>query len=190
MARRPRRTAVTKSLRRVRRAAAGNTGAVRPVSGRQFGTTPTTACGNDRAAGAGAHALSKPVSPRPATVVRLERALALTHGCPSPDCELDDDALPTTPTGCESWLVSESSPDRARDATPTSEPHATTPAPFSDTRIRGCRDTGQNDRADVTAGAAGRPRYRVGACPSLARLVADHLAILVARLLVGGSPPC
>jgi len=87
----PRRTAVTKSSRRVSRAAAGSTGAVRFASGRQFGTAPATACGDDGAAGTGTHAQPKPMGPRPATIVRLERALALAHGCPSPgDRDLGD----------------------------------------------------------------------------------------------------
>ena len=53
-------------------------------SGRQLTATLATPRSNDGAPGTGAHAQAEPVSPRAATVVRLERALALGHGCRSP----------------------------------------------------------------------------------------------------------
>jgi len=84
-ARRPRRTAVAKSSRRVNRVAAGNNGTdPRNASGRQLRTALAAPGRDDRTARAGAHAQPEPVGPRAATVVRLERALALTHGCHSP----------------------------------------------------------------------------------------------------------
>ena len=53
-------------------------------SGRQFAATLAAPRGHDGAPGAGPHAQPEPMSPRAATVVRLERALALGHGCRSP----------------------------------------------------------------------------------------------------------
>jgi hypothetical protein len=53
-------------------------------SGRQFAATFAAARRHDGAPGAGPHAQPEPMSPRAATVVRLERALALGHGCRSP----------------------------------------------------------------------------------------------------------
>ncbi len=53
-------------------------------SGRQFDATLATPGRQDRAPGAGTHAQPEPVGPRAATVVRLERTLALAHGCRSP----------------------------------------------------------------------------------------------------------
>jgi hypothetical protein len=55
-------------------------------SGRQLTATLATPRSDDGAPGTGAHAQAEPVSPRAATVVRLERALALGHGCRSPRC--------------------------------------------------------------------------------------------------------
>jgi hypothetical protein len=92
-ARRPRRTAVAKSSRRVSRVAAGNNGTdPRNASGRQLRTALAAPGRDDRTARAGAHAQPEPVGPRAATVVRLERALALTHGCHSPGagCSVGD----------------------------------------------------------------------------------------------------
>ncbi len=53
-------------------------------SGRQFAAALAASRGDDGAPRPGAHAQPEPVSPRTATVVRLERALALGHGCRSP----------------------------------------------------------------------------------------------------------
>ncbi len=86
-ARRPRFTAVAKSSRRVRRAAAGSNGGRDPGaggSGRQLAATLEAPRSDDGAPGTGAHPQPEPVGPRAATVVRLERALALGHGCRSP----------------------------------------------------------------------------------------------------------
>ncbi len=53
-------------------------------SGRQLAATLEAPRSHDGAPGTGAHPQPEPVSPRAATVVRLERALALGHGCRSP----------------------------------------------------------------------------------------------------------
>jgi hypothetical protein len=86
-ARRPCRTAVAKSSRRVSRAAAESNSIYPPnanASGRQLAATLAAPGREDGPPGAGAHAQPKPVGPRTATVVRLERTLALAHGCRSP----------------------------------------------------------------------------------------------------------
>ncbi len=90
-ARRPRFTAVAKSSRRVSRAAAGSNGGEIQERGtqadnsrRQLTATFEAPRSDDGAPGPGAHPQPEPVSPRAATVVRLERALALGHGCRSP----------------------------------------------------------------------------------------------------------
>jgi hypothetical protein len=54
------------------------------LSGRQFAATLAAPRSHDGAPGPGPHAQPEPMSPRAATVVRLERALALGHGCRSP----------------------------------------------------------------------------------------------------------
>jgi hypothetical protein len=54
------------------------------ASGRQLGATLAAPGREDGPPGAGAHAQPEPVGPRAATVVRLERTLALGHGCRSP----------------------------------------------------------------------------------------------------------
>src|SRR3954447_11763112 len=69
-ARRPDRTTAVNSGRRRRRACAGNT------SGGELLATLAPATGDDRATGAGAHPQPEAVGLGPATVVRLERALA------------------------------------------------------------------------------------------------------------------
>ncbi|MDT7714889.1 MAG: hypothetical protein QOH09_881 [Pseudonocardiales bacterium] len=85
-ARRPRCTPVAKSSRRVSRAAAGSNARypAREGLGRQLDATLAAPGRQDRAPGAGTHAQPEPVGPRAATVVRLERTLALAHGCRSP----------------------------------------------------------------------------------------------------------
>jgi hypothetical protein len=90
--RRPRRTAVAKSSRRVSRLAAGSNARCPPkanvpnanASGRQLSAALAAPSREDGPPGAGAHAQPEPVGPRPATVVRLERTFALGHGCRSP----------------------------------------------------------------------------------------------------------
>src|SRR5215203_4774908 len=69
-ARRPDRTTAVNSGRRRRRACAGST------SGGELGATLGPATGEDGAAGPGAHPQPEAVGLGPATVVRLERALA------------------------------------------------------------------------------------------------------------------
>src|SRR3954464_14318553 len=69
-ARRPDRTTVVNSGRRRRRACAGNT------SGGELLATLAPTTGEDRPAGAGPHPQPEAVGLGPATVVRLERALA------------------------------------------------------------------------------------------------------------------
>ena len=54
------------------------------ASGGQFGTALAPPGRDDGPTGTGAHAQAEPVGPRAATVVRLERTLALAHGCRSP----------------------------------------------------------------------------------------------------------
>ena len=56
----------------------------RRKSGRQLDATLAAPRRHDRAPGAGTHAQPEPVGPRAATVIRLERTLALAHGCRSP----------------------------------------------------------------------------------------------------------
>src|SRR4051812_50225151 len=77
-ARRPDRTTVVNSGRRRRRACAGNT------SGGEVLATLAPTAGEDRPARAGTHPQPEAVGLGPATVVRLERALAhevlLRHG--------------------------------------------------------------------------------------------------------------
>jgi hypothetical protein len=106
-ARRPRCTAVAKSSRRVRRAAAGSN--VRDprtslASGRQFSPALTPPGRNDGAPSTGAHAQPEPVGLRAATVVRLERTLALSHGCPFSRCSVP--LAGSQPSGLRSsWVV-------------------------------------------------------------------------------------
>src|SRR4051794_19361189 len=69
-ARRPDRTTAVNSRRRRRRACAGNT------SGGELLATLAAATGEDRPARAGAHPQPEAVGLGPASVVRLERALA------------------------------------------------------------------------------------------------------------------
>src|SRR5918998_4515486 len=69
-ARRPDRTTAVNSGRRRRRACAGNT------SGGELLAALAATAGDDRPAGAGAHAQPEAVGLGPATVVRLEGALA------------------------------------------------------------------------------------------------------------------
>jgi hypothetical protein len=78
------------------------------ASGRQLGATLAPTGRNDRAAGAGTHAQPEPVGPRTATVVRLERALALAHGCRSPGTCSSSDA------GCSAARDLPLSPGQAR----------------------------------------------------------------------------
>lgn len=52
--------------------------------GGQLASTPAAARRDDRPPGPGAHTQPEAVGPGPTTVVRLERALALGHGCRSP----------------------------------------------------------------------------------------------------------
>jgi hypothetical protein len=86
-ARRPRCTAAAKSLRRVSRVAAESKARYPPnanASGRQLSATLAAPGREDGSPGAGAHTQPEPVGPRAATVIRLERTLALGHGCRSP----------------------------------------------------------------------------------------------------------
>jgi hypothetical protein len=53
-------------------------------SGRQLNATLAAPSREDGPTSAGPHAQPEPVGPRAATVVRLERTLALAHGCRSP----------------------------------------------------------------------------------------------------------
>jgi hypothetical protein len=86
-ARRPRCTAVAKSSRRVSRMAAESNAKYPPnanASGRQLSATLAAPGREDGPTSAGAHAQPEPVGSRATTVVRLERTLALGHGCRSP----------------------------------------------------------------------------------------------------------
>jgi len=86
-ARRPRCTAVAKSSRRVSRVAVESKARYPPNandSGRQLSATLAAPGREDGSPGPGTHAQPEPVGPRAATVVRLERTLALGHGCRLP----------------------------------------------------------------------------------------------------------
>jgi hypothetical protein len=104
-ARRPRCTPVAKSSRRVSRAAAGSNARypARECLGRQLNATFAAPGRQDRAPGAGPHAQPEPVGPGAATVVRLERTLALAHGCRSPGAvvrvAMGEGALECPPVG-------------------------------------------------------------------------------------------
>jgi hypothetical protein len=141
--------------------AAGSTvGSGAAGSGGELVATPATSRRDNGAAGAGPHAQPEPVGPRTTTVVRLERALALGHGCRSPGefiVRSQGDCGSRVAPACTSAASPSDSACAPVPAGPWAGGHTRIPAGWRETVLRVGARRHQRQNARVAAETLSRP---------------------------------